>query len=99
MITVENVEKQLETRSSGIHDGTGLSAGYSGRSPKEKHTGTLFAIYPNERLEKKPELKNVGRNSKCICGSGKKFKKCCLSKMNFNNMYELKENKQHQKKY
>jgi uncharacterized protein YecA (UPF0149 family) len=23
-------------------------------------------------------LKNVGRNDPCPCGSGKKYKKCCL---------------------
>ncbi|MEL6111039.1 MAG: zinc-dependent peptidase [Planctomycetota bacterium] len=27
-----------------------------------------------------PRKKRVGRNSKCPCGSGKKFKKCCLRK-------------------
>jgi len=27
------------------------------------------------RVEKKP-----GRNEPCICGSGKKYKKCCLNK-------------------
>lgn len=26
----------------------------------------------------KPEKPIVGRNSPCPCGSGKKFKKCCL---------------------
>jgi uncharacterized protein YecA (UPF0149 family) len=25
-------------------------------------------------------LRNVGRNDPCPCGSGKKFKKCCLGK-------------------
>ena len=24
-------------------------------------------------------LRNVGRNDPCPCGSGKKFKKCCLA--------------------
>jgi len=24
----------------------------------------------------------VGRNDKCPCGSGKKFKKCCMNKQN-----------------
>ncbi len=23
-------------------------------------------------------MKNRGRNDKCVCGSGKKFKKCCI---------------------
>ncbi|MFA6436754.1 MAG: preprotein translocase subunit SecA [Candidatus Paceibacterota bacterium] len=27
-----------------------------------------------------PEFKHVGRNDPCPCGSGKKFKKCCLEK-------------------
>jgi SEC-C motif len=25
-------------------------------------------------------LRNVGRNDPCPCGSGKKFKKCCLNR-------------------
>ena len=28
--------------------------------------------------EQRPTNKNVGRNDPCSCGSGKKFKKCCL---------------------
>ena len=28
-------------------------------------------------------FKGVGRNSPCPCGSGKKFKKCCLAAMRF----------------
>jgi len=39
-------------------------------------------------VEKKKEIKTekvinrnkIGRNQKCICGSGKKYKKCCLKK-------------------
>jgi hypothetical protein len=26
-------------------------------------------------------MKKTGRNDPCLCGSGKKFKKCCESKM------------------
>jgi preprotein translocase subunit SecA len=29
-----------------------------------------------ERVEQKQQYKNVGRNDPCVCGSGKKFKKC-----------------------
>ncbi|MGR3973409.1 MAG: SEC-C metal-binding domain-containing protein [Candidatus Rhabdochlamydia sp.] len=25
-------------------------------------------------------MKNIGRNDVCLCGSGKKFKKCCENK-------------------
>lgn len=30
-------------------------------------------------LKGRQPLHKVGRNSPCICGSGKKYKKCCLS--------------------
>ncbi len=29
---------------------------------------------------KKEPTKKIGRNEKCFCGSGKKFKKCCITK-------------------
>ena len=32
-------------------------------------------------LEYKKKFKNLGRNDICICGSGKKYKKCCLTKI------------------
>ena len=81
MINVEDIEKSLEEHVSGT----------TGR--EKKYAGKLFTIYPNERIEKKSTLKGLGRNNKCICGSGKKFKKCCWSKLSFENMYELKEGK------
>lgn len=34
-----------------------------------------------ERLKLPPGQKMPGRNEPCICGSGKKFKKCCLGKV------------------
>jgi hypothetical protein len=34
-----------------------------------------------EKLELKEKYKNLGRNDICICGSGKKYKKCCLTKI------------------
>ena len=33
---------------------------------------------PNERLIRRVK---IGRNSPCPCGSGRKFKKCCISKV------------------
>ncbi len=35
------------------------------------------------------ETKNISKNEKCLCGSGKKYKKCCMGKnLNQLNMYE-----------
>lgn len=31
-------------------------------------------------VDTKPKAKKVGRNEQCPCGSGKKYKKCCLEK-------------------
>ena len=37
-------------------------------------------IMYNEKRIWKEKIKGVSRNHKCVCGSGKKFKKCCLNK-------------------
>jgi uncharacterized protein len=42
----------------------------------EEAPWTDFA-YPNEPFRN--PWRNVGRNDPCPCGSGKKFKKCCLA--------------------
>lgn len=34
----------------------------------------------DEALQIKKDAKEVGRNDPCPCGSGKKYKKCCLAK-------------------
>ena len=34
----------------------------------------------NEDIEQKVDMIKVGRNDPCPCGSGKKYKKCCLNK-------------------
>lgn len=41
----------------------------------------MFSI--NSKIERKMDVKykNVGRNDICPCGSGKKFKRCCISKL------------------
>jgi uncharacterized protein YchJ len=31
-------------------------------------------------LEDQKKYAHLGRNDKCLCGSGKKYKKCCLTK-------------------
>lgn len=34
----------------------------------------------SKKIVKNPEFRQTGRNDPCFCGSGKKFKKCCMSK-------------------
>jgi uncharacterized protein YecA (UPF0149 family) len=37
-------------------------------------------IWPAFLIALKPKIKKIGRNAPCPCGSGKKYKKCCLKK-------------------
>jgi hypothetical protein len=37
------------------------------------------------------EIKNIGRNDPCHCGSGKKYKKCCEAKDQQNRHAELEK--------
>ena len=37
-----------------------------------------FVKYPNPKSAGAAPVKKVGRNEPCFCGSGKKYKKCCL---------------------
>ncbi|HEM7411094.1 TPA: SEC-C domain-containing protein, partial [Clostridioides difficile] len=41
----------------------------------------LFEIKDNKILKRDENIKKQGANELCMCGSGKKFKKCCKSKM------------------
>ncbi len=43
----------------------------------EKRTVTEF---PDVKINKTTKRMKVGRNEPCPCGSGKKFKKCCIDK-------------------
>tara|TARA_R100001594_G_C3903361_1_gene231432 strand:+ start:373 stop:621 length:249 start_codon:yes stop_codon:yes gene_type:complete len=36
-------------------------------------------VYDESRLWRE-SIKNIGRNDKCPCNSGKKYKKCCINK-------------------
>ena len=54
---------------------------------QEDKTGKAMKLLPltNDEHEEllplsKPKRKNAMRNRECVCGSGKKFKKCCWSK-------------------
>ena len=48
--------------------------------PVEEHDYIKIMNIPptNTQMARKPP--RVGRNDLCPCGSGKKFKKCCLNK-------------------
>ncbi|SEL08216.1 SEC-C motif-containing protein [Carnobacterium iners] len=50
----------------------------NGFTPAELHEQMIKS---ESSLSDKPVIKKVGRNDPCPCGSGKKYKKCCLNKV------------------
>jgi uncharacterized protein YchJ len=38
------------------------------------------------KAERVTKRNKIGRNQKCICGSGKKYKKCCFNKQQVRNL-------------
>lgn len=53
-----------------------------------------FIIQSKTESRKDPKYKNIGRNDLCLCGSGKKFKKCCISKLYYSHIiYSVIPNK------
>jgi Protein of unknown function (DUF1186)/SEC-C motif len=48
--------------------------------PKKPRTAEEWRPGPWPEMPAKNPFRNVGRNNPCPCGSGKKFKKCCLGK-------------------
>lgn len=55
----------------------------NGFTPKELHESmevpTLKSL-KQERLKQQQPSEKIGRNDPCPCGSGKKYKKCCMTK-------------------
>ncbi|MCP4719740.1 MAG: hypothetical protein GY860_09830 [Desulfobacteraceae bacterium] len=41
---------------------------------------SIKPIKPSECIAQGKSLVKIGRNEKCPCGSGKKYKKCCMRK-------------------
>lgn len=80
-------EAGLETDSEGVVEframyttpSEPLEQSYHERSDFICHNGRWYFIYPG--LPQSPsDSKQPGRNDPCPCGSGRKFKKCCMTK-------------------
>ena len=52
-------------------------------APKRKQARRLDGVWRPRPTPATDKFKGVGRNDPCPCGSGKKFKKCCLDSMRF----------------
>lgn len=53
-----------------------------GHSPEEIHRKENTVIGPEQNIIRTPvRTSRIGRNDPCLCGSGKKYKKCCINKI------------------
>jgi hypothetical protein len=57
-------------------------SGWAGFKPKQQRDQIASSPRPNPwpAMPAHNPFRNVGRNDPCPCGSGKKFKKCCIGK-------------------
>lgn len=90
------ITRQVNLPTTGmIMDATGLS------EEAEKKNESMQAALENNRMaqlqammasrQKKPKVRQfpkTGRNEKCPCGSGKKYKHCCLSSGEFEKLVD-----------
>lgn len=53
-----------------------------------------FEVEKQKSTRMRDDIKIVGRNKPCSCGSGKKFKKCCLDRIYFQHTHLLIHQKQ-----
>jgi preprotein translocase subunit SecA len=54
--------------------------GYTPNEIFEKYEKPNLRPLPTESFSGVVKSKKIGRNDPCPCGSGKKYKKCCLGK-------------------
>ena len=56
-----------------------------------KKLEALAKQYNDIHTPKVREFKKIGRNDPCPCGSGKKFKNCCIDKQNWNTYKKMEK--------
>jgi hypothetical protein len=54
-------------------------SGWACFKPEERSDKSEWVPLPSLGMPHREPLRNIGRNDPCPCGSGKKFKKCCLN--------------------
>jgi hypothetical protein len=84
--TITALKEVLEELETGISKYPDISKPYcEKRDDWEKHySGLEHRFCENETTEgasEKIKIEKIGRNQLCFCGSGKKYKKCCLNKL------------------
>ena len=90
------VSRQVNLPTTGmIMDGTAMS------EEAEKKNENMQAALENDRIaqlkammaarkQKVREYPKIGRNDACYCGSGKKYKNCCLSSGKYEKLVDVK---------
>ena len=53
----------------------------------------IRALYNRRQKQLVRKYKKIGRNDKCPCGSGKKYKNCCMNTNEYEGLKEIKNSK------
>jgi len=56
-----------------------------------KRFKAMAKAWQEAHTQKVRKFDKVGRNDPCPCGSGKKFKNCCMNKKNWNELVPVKK--------
>ena len=56
-----------------------------------KKLQVLAQRYKDAHTQKVREYPKIGRNDKCPCGSGKKYKNCCMNSGKYDNLIMKKQ--------
>lgn len=81
---------EYEVTNSAIDPTSACPCGLYTKKYSECHMPKLWQVLVKfESILKREVISNIklkrGRNQKCLCGNSKKYKKCCLHKINYNN--------------
>jgi hypothetical protein len=79
-ISEEELAPVLELLQGGDPDAIAAKAGISKERLFEMRDALLAQAEAQKRVEEDLVLEKIGRNEPCPCGSGKKYKQCCLKK-------------------
>lgn len=70
-----------------VHETNNISKGIN--TLEEKVSSDINSKYYHKQRTVVREFNKIGRNDLCPCGSGKKYKNCCLKNKKYENMHEL----------
>ncbi len=80
LATIANLVKRYSNSGFNVTSNTIVDFLISNFKQGEPNLKRIFADLHKMKLAPIKKTEKLGRNTLCLCGSGKKYKKCCLKK-------------------